>query len=472
MDALLNWLWQGGVVALALSGLLHLLNRARANVRYAVCWIALLLVIALPVLSWMTFAAPRATSFASPAAGALVSVPDGWWTSMLVMALAWLAWAVAGVIRFAAAVFALRRARTRCRPFPEGVAAALPYWRRMRNEGRRTTLVLSDAITSAAVLGGGAPMIAVAPSLVATLEADELDRVLIHEWAHVQRRDDLVSVLQVLLHTLVGWHPAAWFIERRLHVEREMACDEMTVAITGSPKSYAACLVKLATLRGRERTMLPVPAALRASGLRARVTRIVSRRPSIAPAWSRGIATAVVCLLCAVSLAAGGQRLVGAAVMVLPFESVPSLAAVLDGSLARSGPVVVPPSAAPVVPAPAPRQAARAPQSSAAVGPAPAAPATVIPATVLAVEPAVVERADPPAVPHGAGAAVSASVPAPDPQPSASSAAPVNSGPSPWVATADKAADTGVAIGRTSKDAGVATAGFFSKFARRVAGSF
>ena len=39
---------------------------------------------------------------------------------------------------------------------------------------------------------------------------------------------------------------------------------------------------------------------------------------------------------------------------------------------------------------------------------------------------------------------------------------------SPWSA----AAAGGAAIGRKSKDAGVATAGFFTRFARRVAGSF
>ena len=473
MDALLNWLWQGAVVALALHGLLHLLDRARANVRYAVCWVALLLVIALPVLSWVTSAAPPSAVLAGAAAAPLVSVPDGWWTSMLVMMLAWTGWAGAGVVRFTSAVFALRRARARCRPFPVGVAEALPYWCRLRDEGRRTTLVLSDAITSAAVLGGGAPMIAVAPSLVATLEADELDRVVVHEWAHVQRRDDLVSVLQVVLHILAGWHPAAWLIERRLQVEREMACDEMTVGITGSPTSYAACLVKLATLRGRERTMLPVPAALRASGLRARVTRIVSRRASIAPAWSFGIATGVACVLCAVSLAAGGQRLVGAAVMALPVAAVPSVAVAVGSGRERIGPVVVPRPAAPAALSPARRQVPRAPQSSAAVtGPMPQAPASMIPETVLLVAPAIVERAEPPAVPQGSSDVVSPSVSAPDPQPSASSAGLMNSGLSPWVTTADKAADTGVTIGRTSMDAGVATAGFFSRLARRVAGSF
>jgi len=39
---------------------------------------------------------------------------------------------------------------------------------------------------------------------------------------------------------------------------------------------------------------------------------------------------------------------------------------------------------------------------------------------------------------------------------------------SPWSA----AAAGGTALGRKSKDAGVATAGFFTRVARRVAGSF
>lgn len=37
MDAVLNWLWQGGVVAVSLSVMLVALRRARANVRYMVC---------------------------------------------------------------------------------------------------------------------------------------------------------------------------------------------------------------------------------------------------------------------------------------------------------------------------------------------------------------------------------------------------------------------------------------------------
>ena len=103
-------------------------------------------------------------------------------------------------------------------------------------------------------------MIAVAPSLVRTLDADELDRVLIHEWAHVQRRDDLVNILQIVVRIIAGWHPALWWIDRRLHIEREIACDEITVAVTGSAKAYAQCLLKLASLRGTPPAMRTAPA--------------------------------------------------------------------------------------------------------------------------------------------------------------------------------------------------------------------
>ena len=50
MDAVLNWLWQGSIVAVACFAMLRILERAHANVRYVVCWAALLLIVALPAL--------------------------------------------------------------------------------------------------------------------------------------------------------------------------------------------------------------------------------------------------------------------------------------------------------------------------------------------------------------------------------------------------------------------------------------
>jgi beta-lactamase regulating signal transducer with metallopeptidase domain len=491
MDAVLNWLWQGCVVALALFAMLRLLERARANVRYLVCWAALLLVVALPALPWLGSLGLRRDALGLAPVGAIASVPDAWWTSGTVMVAAWMVWASVHTVRFMWAMVALRRARVRSKAFPTRVESLLSHWRHVRDEGRRPSLVLSEAVTTAAVLGCGAPVIAVAPSLVTTLDADELDRVLIHEWAHVQRRDDVVNVLQVFVRVLVGWHPAAWWIDRRLHIEREIACDEMTIEVTGSAKSYAACLVKIAGLkRSGERTAL-APAVLTASGLRARVTRIVSRHVFIAPIWSRSIATAVVSVLCLVSIAVGGLTLVEATALALPFDSLRAIGTGLEGGAS----VAMPTFASHVETAPLPRQSVTSTPSDRRpiaeeppVAPAPSdAVEQLISVPAIAVDSTGLHAtadggADSGAVPEPA--AVAATVPAEQPPAAAEDSRSV------WSAAADggaaigrksadggaaigrKSAEGGTAIGRKSKEAGVATAGFFTRFARGVADSF
>jgi hypothetical protein len=248
-----------------------------------------------------------------------------------------------------------------------------------------------------------------------------------------------------------------------------MACDEMTVAITGSPKSYAASLLKLAGLRGSGRTMLAAPAVFKAPGLRARVTKIVSPHRWITPVWSRSLASAIVVALCIMSAGVGRLTLVEASTLALPFESLakPILHPRLD--------LTVPPVAAPTTSEPAEmrrrQSAASAQPSQEPVSPTPSpspqshppAPSPQAPATVNAVDTTL-------PVTHGSdelpGVPQTAVVSRP-PEPAANTEA-ADPGQAPW----NVAGDAGKAVGRKSKDAGVATAGFFSRFARRVAGSF
>jgi beta-lactamase regulating signal transducer with metallopeptidase domain len=467
MDAVLNWVWQGSVVAVALAVMLRLLDRTRASVRCGLCWAALLLVISLPVVSWLAARLPRPDALAF--SDAVVSVPDTWWTSDAVMLVAWAVWAGIQSAAFVRALVSLRRTRSRRRPFPAPVEARMVHWSQVRHGGRRPLLALSDSVTAAAVLGCGKPVIVVAPPLLTSLDAGELDRVLIHEWAHVQRRDDLVQLLQVIVRIVAGWHPAVWWIDRRLHLEREIACDELTVAITGSPKSYAACLVKLAGLRGAEQAPQAAPAIFRAPGLRARVTKLLCGRAFIPPLWSRSIAAGVVSMLCVVSLAVAGMPLVEPTVLAVPFDSVPVNDGLRDRALVVSEPLISVeppplPSRAPLSPAgaeqrpgaPAPAPPAAPPETEAAAPRAPS-PSSAVDTTVA---PPIAESGT-----EGVAARETAAVH----QASASSPGEVTGRErSPWVA----AADGGTAVGRTSKDAGVATAGFFTRLARRVAGSF
>jgi len=481
VDAVLNWLWQGCLVALAVACGLRASRRSRAHTRYIVCWTALATVLVLPLASLFLVPATAVRTFEIPATAGAATSPSGWRTSMVFFA-AWTVWSTVFAIRLALALAAVRRARRRCRPFPAAWAARLRCWREASGHGRCTVLVMSNRVRTAAVLSCGSPVIAVAPVLVRHLDADELDRVVVHEWAHVQRRDDLANIVQLIVRVIAGWHPAIWWIERRLQIEREVACDEATVAVTGSPKRYAACLAKLASLPAPFEA-LPAPGALSSPALAERILRIVTRGDLASAKWSTSTATIVILLLCTLSFAVSRIRIVRAS----------HSPAVLDGTLtiAEVQPAVPVESAASSL-------FPRVTRSTSEVPEARVAPQTTTTRATQAI------RVDPtrpdgeaPGTRIVSGAAdsllhqlrdnpvpvptsISTRFPGlPDSLPGTqSSTLPAPSSPSvdtsntktvtPWGA----AADAGIAVGEGSKKAGVAAAGFFSRFGGRIAGSF
>jgi beta-lactamase regulating signal transducer with metallopeptidase domain len=468
VEHLLNWLWQGSVVALATSVILRLLTRARAQIRYVLCWIVLGVVLTLPVLP-LLFAIDA--SFPQPVAGpasgsvAMIAVPDAWWTSATIVLSAWAVWSGVHAMRIATAVAALRRARGRCRPFPATEESRLAHWNGVRARGRRTRLVLSEDVRAAAMLGCGSPVIAIAPALVGCLDREELDRFVIHEWTHVQRRDDLLHLAQVAVQALAGWHPAVWWLNRQLQIERESACDEATIALTGSAKSYAAALAKAATLLPATRRMVPAVGALSSPALRVRIIRILSHRRLVSRAWSVSTATTAALTLLVLAFCIAGVRLIGTAVLAAPF--VPGHV-VEPGPIERTSLVSAPsvqesPSRDWRPKSPARRSSASGDAASVAATVVIDMPGTVMDAAARPTPPPAAPTLDATsfhAVPITRGVTLGAAPPG--------GRAPDSDAATPWGA----AADTGVAVGRASQRAATATAGFFSRLGKKIAGSF
>ena len=77
------------------------------------------------------------------------------------------------------------------------------------------------------------------------LNAVELEAVLSHEIAHVRRRDNLIAAAAHAIASVFWFHPLVWWIERRMLVEREAACDEMVLARGASAQDYAAGILKV-----------------------------------------------------------------------------------------------------------------------------------------------------------------------------------------------------------------------------------
>jgi beta-lactamase regulating signal transducer with metallopeptidase domain len=407
----------------------------------------------------------------------LVTVPGAWWASPAVALALWVAWAVTHIMLFARAAAAVQAAKRSGRECPREVLARLRYWTRVSGGGRPAPVVLSDRVRLAGVLAFGRPAIAIAPPLVGQLNSRDLDRVLVHEWAHVQRRDDIGQLVQRVFRIVVGWHPAAWWLERQLEFEREAACDELAVSVTGSAKGYAGCLALLAALPQASGRSVPALAVLSRSRLHRRVVRIL-RMPSVAVQrpWRAVTACTVTALFaCTVTVAhvhvAGftDASAVISTTATIPFRTFEAAQTVTTqspeptralmtlervvGESARSAEVMEPRGIEPPSPsagAPPLTEYADVPL------PLPLSASTVSQRSesdVSSIDEVVALAARPPAIgaPPGTPQSLSA-----------------GQAQMPW----SRAADSGIALGRASQGAGIATAGLFTRFGKRIAGSF
>ncbi len=70
--------------------------------------------------------------------------------------------------------------------------------------------------------------------------------VLLHELAHIARRDCVVQQATALACAFYWPHPGVWWAARRLRVERELACDDRVLATGAGPREYAGHLLELA----------------------------------------------------------------------------------------------------------------------------------------------------------------------------------------------------------------------------------
>ena len=82
-------------------------------------------------------------------------------------------------------------------------------------------------------------------STLSGLSREQIEMILAHELAHIRRHDFFVNLLQATVETLLFYHPAAWWISRRIRVEREHCCDDIAVDVCGNPLQYARALTRL-----------------------------------------------------------------------------------------------------------------------------------------------------------------------------------------------------------------------------------
>lgn len=144
------------------------------------------------------------------------------------------------------------------------------------------------------VVGHLKPVILMPIGLLTALSMDEIDAILVHELAHIKRRDYLVNLLQSLAEILFFFNPAVLWISQLIKTERENCCDDMALAETDSKINYLRALVSC------EEYQATIPAfAMCLPGnkntLANRVKRIISNRNHSLNMFEKGLLT--ICLV-------------------------------------------------------------------------------------------------------------------------------------------------------------------------------
>ena len=132
-------------------------------------------------------------------------------------------------------------------------------WGVAQKGSRGVRLCVSDEIDVPVAVGLFDAMILIPRSLLERLSANEVDQISLHELAHLRRADDWTNSFQRVAIALLGWNPAAIFVSQQLDLEREVACDDWVLSLTGTVRPYALCLTKMAESSSWPRQPMPVP---------------------------------------------------------------------------------------------------------------------------------------------------------------------------------------------------------------------
>jgi beta-lactamase regulating signal transducer with metallopeptidase domain len=162
-----------------------------------------------------------------------------------------------GVAVMLIALFAQRRSVRRYARHASDVRD--PEWSRLLAEcaramgvRREVRLLRSREQSMPMTFGVRRPSILI-PAIAEAWTADRRRAVILHELAHIARRDCLTQTLAFMACTLYWFHPAVWWVARQLRIERELACDDRVIAAGTQPCEYAGHLLDIAYAFGKHR---------------------------------------------------------------------------------------------------------------------------------------------------------------------------------------------------------------------------
>ena len=268
--SLINTVAEGTGIAILAWALLRFTARQSSGTRFAVWFFALLAIAALPFVSR---SAPHTFSGVRPP----LTISSTWAVYLLA---AWAAVSVVFLMRLGMGLWQIGKLRRSCEEVDLGsLHHELETVLKKFAPVRQVKLCISDQVQAPAAVGFFRPAIVLPSWALTDLSLDDLKVTLLHELAHLRRWDDWTNLFQKGMKAVLFFHPAVWWIEGKLALEREMACDDLVLEQTADPKAYAASLVSFAEKIHQGRELALVHAVVgRVKQISRRVTRILDSK--------------------------------------------------------------------------------------------------------------------------------------------------------------------------------------------------
>jgi beta-lactamase regulating signal transducer with metallopeptidase domain len=236
-QAFIAGLWQGFFLVVIVMLLLRFAPRLRAATRYAIWWCAFALGIMIPL-----FHLHATVVFPVRSTPLQVHIGTEWGVSIAVL---WAAFMLGRAVQFLLQAARLHRVWKHATPVSADSAIHISL------QGRTlpAELCVSNDVESPSVIGFFSPRFLIPGWLFEKLTPSELEQILLHEAEHLRRHDDWINLLQKISLVLFPLNPALLWMDRRLSLERELACDAAVIAFSKSRFDYARCLTRLAEHR-------------------------------------------------------------------------------------------------------------------------------------------------------------------------------------------------------------------------------
>jgi beta-lactamase regulating signal transducer with metallopeptidase domain len=214
--------------------------------------------------------------------------------------------------------------------------------RRLMGFHQPVRLLRTSAHITPMTIGIRAPAIVI-PDTADGWTSERRRAVLLHELAHIERRDCLTQTAASLATALYWIHPGVWWAAKRLQVEREYACDDRVLGLGAGARDYAGHLLEIAYSLGNGRTPALAVGMARRGQLEGRLLAVLdAARNRRAPSMPGRLMASLVALAVVLPLAALTASTRAAATALPDFDT--PVAATPVSQLAAS-PVAIAPQA-------------------------------------------------------------------------------------------------------------------------------